>query len=152
MVATSDDESEVNRALAAWRAGHRGTERVDSIANGADDDGSGSVSVLEIAQWLANRPTKPRRSVLFVWHTGEEKGLLGSLWFTDHPTVPRDSIVAQLNLDMVGHGDAWDETGRTKDGTPIHGGPAYLQLVGSRRLSTELGDLVEKVTRNRIAG
>jgi len=45
---------------------------------------------------------KPRRSVLFVWHIGEEKGLLGSSWFTDHPTVPIDSIVAQLNADMIG--------------------------------------------------
>jgi len=78
---------------------------------------------------------------------GEEKGLLGSRFFTDHPTVPRDSIVAQLNLDMVGRGDASDETGRTKDGAPLHGSPSYLQLVGSRRLSTELGDLVEAVNR-----
>ena len=45
---------------------------------------------------------KPRRSVLFVWHVGEEKGLLGSSWFTDHPTVPIDSIVAQINADMIG--------------------------------------------------
>ena len=55
---------------------------------------------------------KPKRSILFVWHVGEEKGLLGSAYFTDHPTVPRDSIVAQLNMDMVGRGDAWDVTGQ----------------------------------------
>ncbi|HYL55469.1 MAG TPA: M28 family peptidase, partial [Gemmatimonadales bacterium] len=72
-------------------------------------------------------------------------GLLGSRFFTDHPTVQRDSIVAQLNMDMVGRGAAGDETGRTKDGAPLHGGPNYVQLVGSRRLSTELGDLIEKV-------
>ncbi len=72
----------------------------DSIANGADDDGSGSVSMLAIAR--AARAQPHRRSLLFVWHTGEEKGLLGSTWFTDHPTVPIDSIVAQLNADMVG--------------------------------------------------
>ena len=59
--------------------------------------------------------------------------------------MPRDSIVAQLNMDMVGRGAASDETGRTRDGAPLHGGPRYLQLVGSRRLSTELGDLVERV-------
>ena len=51
---------------------------------------------------------KPKRSMLFVWHTGEEKGLLGSRYFTDHPTVPRDSIVAQINIDMVGRGAATD--------------------------------------------
>ena len=73
---------------------------------------------------------KPKRSILFVWHTGEEQGLLGSRCFTDHPTVPRDSIVAQLNMDMIGRGDATDETGRTKDGRAIHGNPNYLQLVG----------------------
>ncbi len=72
----------------------------DSIANGADDDGSGSVSLLAMAR--AMRVLRPARSVLFVWHTGEEKGLLGSSWFTAHPTVPIDSIVAELNADMVG--------------------------------------------------
>ena len=70
----------------------------------------------------------PKRSILFVWHTGEEQGLLGSDWFTDHPTVPRDSIVAQLNIDMIGRGGA-DRHRRAA-------GPTYLQLIGSRRLST----------------
>jgi len=55
--------------------------------------------------------------------------------------------VAQLNMDMVGRGDAGDETGRTKDGTPLRGGVGYLQLVGSHRLSTELGDLIERVNK-----
>lgn len=110
--------------------------RRDSISNGADDDGSGTVAVLEIAEALANMPVKPKRSILFVWHTGEEKGLLGSRWFGGNPTVPRDQIVAQLNMDMVGRGSAADIAG---------GGPDYLQLVGSRRVSTELGDLVEQI-------
>jgi hypothetical protein len=112
--------------------------RPDSIANGADDDGSGTVSVLEIAEAMAHGPAHPKRSVLFVWHTGEELGLLGSDWFTRHPTVPRDSIVAQLNIDMIGRGDATDLQG---------GGPGYLQIIGSRRLSTELGDIVERMNR-----
>ncbi|ODT00107.1 MAG: hypothetical protein ABS52_18990 [Gemmatimonadetes bacterium SCN 70-22] len=73
----------------------------DSIANGADDDGSGTVTLLSIARAFVQGP-KPRRSALFVWHVGEEKGLFGSSTFTDHPTVPIDSIVAQLNADMVG--------------------------------------------------
>jgi Zn-dependent M28 family amino/carboxypeptidase len=62
--------------------------------------------------------------------------MIGSRWFTDHPTVPLDRIVAQLNVDMIGRGGAQDLSGA---------GPGYLQLVGSRRLSTELGDLVEQV-------
>ena len=110
--------------------------RLDSTYNGADDDGSGSMAVLEVAESFAKSGTKPRRSLLLVWHTGEEGGLRGSRYFADNPTVPRDSIVAQLNMDMVGRGAAFDRVG---------GGPDYLQLVGSRRLSTELGDLVESV-------
>ena len=72
----------------------------DSIANGADDDGSGSMTMLALARAVRAHP--PRRSVLFVWHVGEEKGLLGSSYFVEHPTVPIDSIVAQLNADMIG--------------------------------------------------
>lgn len=113
--------------------------RLDSIYNGADDDGSGSAGVLEIAEKFALSPTKPKRSLLFVWHTAEELGLFGSEWFTDHPTVPRDSIAAQLNIDMIGRGEAADLPG---------GGPQFLQLIGSRRLSTELGDIVESVNKN----
>jgi hypothetical protein len=116
--------------------------RRDSINNGADDDGSGSVTVLELAEALAKSKAKPKRSILFVWHTGEEKGLLGSRYFTDHPTVPRDSIVAQINIDMVGRGAATDLRA---------GSESYLQLVGSRRLSTELGDLTETVNKAQKA-
>ena len=110
--------------------------RRDSVYNGADDDGSGSIGLLEIAEKFAMDRLKPKRSLLFVWHTGEELDLFGSEFFTDHPTVPRDSIVAQLNIDMIGRGEASDLPG---------GNPGYVQLIGSRRLSTELGDLIEKV-------
>lgn len=143
--ATPQQQAQVDSTLAAWRRAHPGTSRPDSIFNGADDDGSGSVSVLEIAEQFAAAKSKPKRSLLFVWHVGEEKGLFGSTFFTDHPTVTRDSIVAQLNMDMVGRGDAWDVTGTTKEGLPLHGNPNYLQLIGSHRLSSELGDLIEKV-------
>lgn len=110
--------------------------RPDSIKNGADDDGSGSVALLEIAEAFATSSTRPKRSILFVWHAAEELGLLGAEHFVADPTVPLDSIVAQLNMDMIGRGAATDIVG---------GGPQYLQLVGSRRLSRELGDLVETV-------
>ena len=103
-----------------------------------DDDGSGTVAVLEIAEALVSAPVKPKRSILFIWHAGEEEGLWGSEYFTDHPTVPRDSIVTELNIDMIGRGRADDVKG---------GGPGYVQLIGSRRLSTELGDLVESVAK-----
>lgn len=110
--------------------------RMDSVYNGADDDGSGSIGALEVAEIFAGAKVKPKRSLLFVWHTAEEEGLFGSTWFTDHPTVPRESIVAQLNIDMIGRGEATDIPG---------GNPGYLMLIGSRRLSTELGDLIEAV-------
>lgn len=77
-------------------------EHGDSIANGADDDGSGSTALLAIARAAAAMRERPRRSLLFVWHTAEELGLYGSEWFTEHPSVPLDSVVAQLNADMIG--------------------------------------------------
>jgi hypothetical protein len=117
-----------------------GGARPDSINNGADDDGSGTVALLEIAQRFATAPGRTKRSLLFVSHTGEEKGLWGSEWFTDHPTVPRDSIVAQLNMDMVGRGKPTDIMGR---------GPNNIQLIGPRRLSTQLGDLIDSVNAAR---
>ena len=114
--------------------------RRDSIFNGADDDASGTTAVLEIAEAFAGGRVKPKRSIIFVWHTAEELGLFGARYFTDHPTVSRDSIVAQLNMDMVGRGRADDENG---------GGAGYLQLIGTKRLSTELGDLIETVNKAR---
>ncbi|MDP9203407.1 MAG: M28 family peptidase [Gemmatimonadota bacterium] len=144
----ASQQAQVNSLLADIRRRTNGASaRPDSIYNGADDDGSGSVSALEIAQYFAAQKVKPKRSMLFVWHVGEEAGLYGSEWYTDHPTVPRDSIVAQLNMDMVGRGSAADNTGITKEGARYHGNPDYVQLVGSRRLSTELGDLAEAVNR-----
>jgi hypothetical protein len=134
--ATPDELVKIRAILDSLRKAH--PARLDSIYNGADDDGSGTVSALEIAEAFSKSATKPKRSLLFVWHAGEEKGLWGSEYFTDHPTVPRDSIVAQLNMDMIGRGGAQDEAG---------GGPGYLQIIGSRRLSTELGDLVEAVAK-----
>ncbi len=126
--------------------------RLDSINNGADDDASGSMSVLEIAEAFATSPVKPKRSILFVWHVAEESGLLGAEYFTKNPTVPRDSITAQLNMDMVGRGQATDVPGQTKEGALIRGGPGYLQLIGSRRLSTELGDIIERVNTEKQLG
>ena len=147
---TDEQQARVTAIIDSLRKLH--PARQDSIFNGADDDGSGSVSVLEIAEAFAAAKQKPKRSILFVWHTGEEAGLFGSQHFTDHPTVPRDSIVAQLNMDMVGRGRATDVTGETKTGELTHGGAGYLQLVGSRRLSTELGDLIEQVNRDNHLG
>jgi hypothetical protein len=149
--ATAEQVAKVRALTDSLRKLHGGA-RPDSIYNGADDDGSGSVSVLEIAEAFAKGKVKPKRSIIFVWHAGEERGLWGSEYFTDNPTVPRDSIVAQLNMDMVGRGRATDATGEAKDGGLLQGGPGYLQLVGSRRLSTELGELIEAVNKEAKLG
>jgi len=113
--------------------------RLDSINNGADDDGSGSVALLEIAESLASG-LPPKRSMIFIWHTAEENGLLGSAYFTAFPTVRRESIVAALNMDMVGRGSAEDIAG---------GGPRYLQVIGARRLSSTLGAVLDSVNTAR---
>jgi hypothetical protein len=149
--ATADEVAKVKAMTDSLRAIM--PPRPDSINNGADDDGSGSMGVLEIAEAFASAKPHPKRSLLFVWHMGEEEGMLGSRYYTDHTTVPRDSIVAQLNVDMIGRGATDDITGESKDGSLIHGRDSgYVQLIGSRRLSTELGDLVEDVNAKTKAG
>ena len=82
---------------------HRGDDdRTDMVCNGADDNGSGTVGMAMVAEAFAKLPRKPRRSILIVHVSGEEKGLWGSEWFSDHPTVPLEQIVANVNLDMIG--------------------------------------------------
>jgi len=122
-----------------------GTE--DPICNGADDDGSGTTALLSMAEALAKAPTRPKRSVLFVWHCGEEKGLWGSRYFTQYPTVPLDHVVTQINIDMIGRSKAADDTNeRDQELT----GPNAIYLIGSTMMSTELGDLVEAVNKSYL--
>lgn len=112
--------------------------RLDSVRNGADDDGSGSMGVLEIAEALATSKVKPKRSTIFIWHTGEEAGLIGSAFFVTNPTVPIDSIVTQINIDMIGRGRAEDLPG---------GGPNYVGVIGSSFDSKDLGEQVASVNK-----
>ena len=131
--ATPAESIRVKSMRDSLRAAHR--PRADSVFNGADDDGSGTVALLEIARTLS-RSGGTRRSVLFVSHAAEERGLLGSSWYTDHPTVARDSIVGEVDMDMIGRGNATDLP---------KGGTTYLEVVGARRLSKQYGDLLEQV-------
>ncbi|MBK8002426.1 MAG: M28 family peptidase [Gemmatimonadetes bacterium] len=80
----------------------------DSICNGADDDGSGTVGIIELAEAYSKLRVKPKRSVLFMTVSGEEKGLWGSDYFSNHPTVPLAQIVANVNMDMIGRN--WPDT------------------------------------------
>ena len=81
----------------------RPDERGDSIYNGADDNASGTSALAEIARAFVESGERPRRSVIFLHVSGEEKGLLGSRWYSDHPTVPLEQIVANINLDMIAY-------------------------------------------------
>ena len=129
---TAEEAGQIRAILDSLRAIR--PPRPDSVFNGADDDASGVSVALELAEYFRRNP--PRRSILFVFHTAEERGLFGAQYYTEHPTVPRDSIVANINLDQVSRGGPDDVPGSTAN---------TLYLLGTRRLSTELGDLVEAV-------
>lgn len=107
------------------------------VYNGADDDGSGTVAVLEMAQAFAQAKAEghgPRRSVLFMTVSGEEKGLLGSEYYTEHPIFPLNLTVTDLNIDMIGRTD------------PVHAdGPPYVYVIGSAKLSSELHEISSAV-------
>ena len=106
------------------------------IHNGADDDGSGTVTVMELARQFVklgeDRDLRPRRSVLFMNVVGEEKGLLGSEYYADHPVFPLANTVANLNIDMIGRTDADHEDD-----------PRYVYLIGADKLSSELHEVSE---------
>jgi Zn-dependent M28 family amino/carboxypeptidase len=103
----------------------------DVINNGADDDGSGTVSVMAMARAFALGP-RPKRSALFVWHSGEESGLYGSRYMADYPVVPLDKVAAVLNIDMIGR-NRCDQASQANT----------VYLVGSDRISTELHNVSE---------
>ena len=131
---TKTADGQIRRAGAPGRV-TPGAE-ADRIWNGADDDGSGVVTLMAMARAFALGP-KPKRSLLFVWHTGEERGRWGSLYFVDHPAVNLDRVVAQLNIDMVG---------RNRDDKASEENTTYL--VGSDRISTELDQIVQAANRS----
>ncbi len=137
--ATAAEWVRIRQILDSLRRAH--PARLDSIRNGADDDGSGTVALLEIAEAMALGSRHPRRSILFVSHTAEEAGLLGSAWFTDHATVPLDSVVAEIDQDMVGRGKP--------DDYPRPNGPpataTYLEVIGDQKLSREFGATLDAV-------
>jgi hypothetical protein len=117
----------------------------DNIFNGADDDGSGTVALLSMCEALARGKVKTRRGLLFVWHCGEEKGLWGSAHFVEKPTVPLEKITAQLTIDMIGRSKpAGDNNPRNANLS----GPEHIYVIGSRKLSTDLGSVVDAVNNS----
>ena len=106
------------------------------INNGADDDGSGSVALLEIAEAFQKAVAEgngPKRSIIFLHVSGEEKGLLGSKYYTNNPLYPLTQTIANLNVDMIGRTDPKRTEGKRN----------YVYLIGSDRLSTELHQISE---------
>ena len=113
----------------------------EKIYNGADDDGSGTVAAMEIAEafMIAKKEGNgPRRSVLIMTVSGEEKGLLGSAFYADNPIYPLENTVANLNIDMIGRIDDWHENGD------------YVYLIGADMLSQELHDISEQINKEYI--
>ncbi|MEP0713582.1 M28 family peptidase [Algoriphagus sp.] len=116
---------------------HVGVSSTGEIFNGADDDGSGTVSVTEIAEafaMAAKDGIKPRRSILFINVTGEEKGLLGSEFYSENPIFPLDKTVVNFNIDMVGRIDYEYEKEKNQD---------FVYVIGSEMLSTDLKKILE---------
>jgi len=121
---------------------HIGVEDDGQINNGADDDGSGNVAILEIAeafQEAVKQGHRPKRSILFLHVTGEEKGLLGSKYYTDYPIYPLENTVANLNIDMIGRIDNLHEDN-----------PNYMYLIGSDILSQDLHDVSEAMNEKYV--
>lgn len=115
-------------------------DKGDFVSNGADDDGSGSVTLLGVAKAFATG-VKPKRSVVFVWHVGEEAGLLGSRYNADFPVVPLEKVQAVLNMDMVGRDDCDNLEGDYSNS---------VFLVGDDRISTDLHNVIIETNRTLI--
>tara|TARA_B100001029_G_scaffold79043_1_gene64788 strand:- start:775 stop:2067 length:1293 start_codon:yes stop_codon:yes gene_type:complete len=125
------------------RTGSRAGRNVNKIHNGADDDGSGTVAVLEIAQAFKEASKKgkgPKRSIIFLHVTGEEKGLLGSAYYADNPIYPLEDTVTNLNLDMIGRTDPTRE-GKNRE---------YIYIIGSDHDSQDLHNLSEKTNSETV--
>jgi len=121
---------------------HVGMRKDGTIYNGADDDGSGTVALLEIAQafkMAAENGQRPKRSILLLHVTAEEIGLFGSRYYTENPLFPLENTVCNLNTDMIGRIDP-DKADN----------PEYVYLIGSDKLSQELHELSEMVNENYV--
>lgn len=126
----------------------------DKIWNGADDDGSGTVAVLSIAEALAKAKMRPKRSILFVWHAGEEKGLWGADYFNRFPTIDIKKVVAQLNIDMIGRSQdpnniiPCDRPGKRCNEELSK--PNEIYVIGKDMMSSTLGAIVDGTNKGYL--
>lgn len=112
---------------------HLGITSDGTIYYGADDDGTGTTTVLELAEAFVSNPVRPKRSLVFMTVAGEEKGLLGSEYYTSHPIIPLAKTVANLNTDMIGRVDKKHEDSKNEN---------YTYVIGSDKISTELDSIL----------
>ena len=112
---------------------HLGKNNNGVFYPGADDDGSGSVTILELAKAFTSNPIKPKRSLLFMTVVGEEKGLYGSKYYTSNPILPLEKTIADLNIDMIGRIDTTHEANKDTN---------YIYVIGSDKISLELDSLL----------
>jgi hypothetical protein len=118
---------------------HLGKSSDGTIFHGADDDGSGTSMVMELAEAFVKNKVKPKRSVIFMTVAGEEKGLLGSSYYSEHPNWPLEKTIADLNTDMIGRIDTIYEKM-----VPV---PNYTYVIGSDKISTELDSILQVANR-----
>ncbi|MFD2513170.1 M28 family peptidase [Pontibacter locisalis] len=141
----SDKKDEVIVVTAHYdHVGVDTTRQGDQIYNGANDDGSGTVAVIELAEAFAQAKKEgfgPRRSILFMTVTAEEKGLLGSEYYSENPIFPLENTVANVNIDMIGRMDKDHE--KTNDSN-------YIYVIGADKLSSELHQINEEVNQKYV--
>ena len=127
-------------------------ERSGTIYPGADDDGSGTTGVLAVAQMFAKNPSRPKRSVLFVCFSAEERGLIGSRYFVDNCPIPLAAIAAELQMDMIGRSEEESRDGGrlVNKGETAEDNANVLHLVGTKKMSSTLHELC--MTSNAAAG
>ena len=115
---------------------------------GADDDGSGSTALLQVIKAFATNPVKPRRSILFMNFCGEEMGLVGSGWYASHPIYSHDTMVAELQMDMVGRNSVGPQNGDRNRTDVESENLDTVRLVGSKRISTDLDKTIMEMNKH----
>ncbi|MFQ3597129.1 MAG: M28 family peptidase [Chloroherpetonaceae bacterium] len=134
MLEGSDDAMKQEAIVITAHYDHVGTGASGNIYNGADDDGSGTTAVLALAEAFAKNNIKPKRSLIFMTVSGEEKGLLGSDYYTQHPTFPLNNTIANLNIDMIGRmGGDYERSDN----------PNYIYVIGSDKISLDLDSVLK---------
>jgi hypothetical protein len=123
---------------------HLGRDATGKVFNGADDDGSGTTGVLAVSRAFAKNSRAPRRSVLFLTFCGEEKGLLGSDWYVQHPIFPNENVIAELQMDMIGRREEAHE-GENPGNETAEQNVNSLHVIGAKKIAPALNELIVKV-------